>query len=253
MLKKYVLALSLIGLLSSCEKDEVLVEPGQLQVKFDNMVGSEDFQLQKNYVIDNRNYKFENFRYWISNIRLQKEDGTWLYVADSYFLIEETGEISIQDGKYKYPARKREDVSLTSITTGKYKAIEFAVGVDKEKNDNLSITSGELSTMNGMTNIAWMWHTSYLFSSLKGTVENNTSKVLKIETGLNDNYRTVKLNLASTITVNAGQDATINLKGDILTLLKSFDNWEKPTVGASQTNEMKAISDNFATKFFTLK
>lgn len=253
MFKKSILIVALIALFISCDKDEVAVGPGQFQVKFDNMVGNDDLQLNKNYVINGKNYKFENIRYWISNIRLQKEDGSWYNVPNSYYLIEEIADIAIQDGQYTYTARKREDINLTSIPQGSYKAIEFGIGVDKEKNDNLSITAGELSIMNGMTNIAWMWHTSYIFSSLKGMVENNTTKVLKLETGLNDNYRTVKLDLASTITLGTGQNAAISLKGDIITLLASFDNWEKPLVGAQEAKEMQAISDNFVTNFFTIK
>ncbi|CAD0002361.1 hypothetical protein FLAT13_01084 [Flavobacterium salmonis] len=257
MFKKSILALTSIALLASCEKDEVSApvtgESGKFQVNFDNMVGTEDLQLQKNYRIDGKNYTFENFRYWVSNIRLQKEDGSWHSVTNSYYLIEETGAIAIQEGQYNYAARKRENISLPNIPQGTYKAIEFGIGVDKEKNDNLSITGGELSIMNGMTNTAWMWHTSYIFSSLKGMVENNTTKVLKLETGLNDSYRTVRLNLASTITFELGKNAVISLRGDILTLLASFDNWEKPTVGAQQVKEMKNISDNFKNIFFTIK
>lgn len=257
MFKKSILALASIALLASCEKDEVSVpvtgKSGKFEVNFDNRVGTEDFQLQKNYVINGRNYKFENFRYWVSNIRLQKEDGSWYSVPNSYYLIEETDAVAIQEEQYNYAARKRENISLPNIPQGNYKAIEFGIGVDKEKNDNLSITAGELSIMNGMTNTAWMWHTSYIFSSLKGLAENNTTKVLKLETGLNDNYRTVKLNLTSTITFEPGKNATISLEGDIITLLASFDNWEKPTVGAQQVKEMKVISDNFASNFFTIK
>lgn len=248
-----MLALVSIVLLSSCEKDEAAAEPRQLQIKFDNMMGNEDFQLQKNYIINGRNYKFENFRYWISNMRLQKEDGSWHTISNSYYLIEETGTIDIQEGQFKYAARKREDVTLKDIEEGRYKAIEFGIGVDKEKNDNLSITAGELSQLNGMTNVSWMWHTSYIFSSLTGMIENNTTKVLKLETGLNDNYRTVKLNLPSTIAVETGKNATISLKANILTLLQTFDTWEKPRVGAQETQEMQAISNNFTTKFFTIK
>lgn len=248
-----MLALASIVLLCSCDKDETGAEPKQLQIKFDNMMGNEDFQLQKNYVINGRNYKFENFRYWISNMRLQREDGSWYTIPNSYFLIEETGTIDIQEGQFKYAARKREDVTLKEIEEGRYKAIEFGIGVDKDKNDNLSITAGELSQLNGMTNVSWNWHTSYIFSSLTGIIENNTTKVLKLETGLNDNYRTVKLNLASTIAVETGKNAAISLKADILTLLQTFDTWEKPRVGAQETQEMQTISNNFTTKFFTIK
>lgn len=253
MFKKSMLALASIVVLGSCEKDEATAGPKQLQIRFDNMLGNEDFQLQKNYVIKGRNYKFENFRYWISNIRLQKDDGSWYAIPNSYYLIEETGAIDIQEGKFKYAARKREDVILRDIQEGRYKAIEFGIGVDKEKNDNLSITAGELSQLNGMTNVSWMWHTSYIFSSLTGMIENNTSKVLKLETGLNDNYRTVKINLATIISVETGKNATISLKGDILTLLQGLDTWEKPRVGAQEIKEMQIISDNFNTNFFTIK
>lgn len=259
MFKKSVLALITIVLLTSCDnddnvaKEEVTVESNLLQIKFDNRVGTEDLELEKNYVINGKNYKFKNFRYWVSNIRLQREDDSWFSVSNSYYLIEETRAISIQEGQYNYAARKREDVNLNTIPQGRYKAIEFGIGVDPEKNDNLSITAGELSIMTGMTNIAWMWHTSYLFSSLNGMIENNTSKVLKLETGLNDNYRTVTINLPSTIAVALGKNATISLKGDLVTLLNSFNNWDKPSVGALQPNEMQAISNNFATNFFTIK
>jgi hypothetical protein len=253
MFKKSILALTLLFLFWSCEKDEVPAEPGELQINFDNMVGKEDLQLQKNYVINGRNYKFESIRYWVSNVRLQKEDGSWYSIPNSYYLIEETGDVSIQEGQYNYAARKREAVSFSDIQQGRYKAIEFGIGIDKEKNDNLSITAGELSIMNGMTNMAWMWHTSYIFSTLKGMVENNTTKVLKLETGLNDNYRTVKLNLASVIAVEPGKKASISLKGDILTLLASFESWETPVVGAQQAGEMQRISDNFKNNFFTIK
>lgn len=99
-----MLTLAAIVLLGSCEKNEAAPEPGQLQIKFDNMLGNEDFQLQKNYLINGSNYKFENFRYWISNIRLQKEDGSWYSISNSYYLIEETGSIDIQERQFKYAA-----------------------------------------------------------------------------------------------------------------------------------------------------
>ncbi|SFE47161.1 hypothetical protein SAMN03003324_00593 [Pedobacter antarcticus] len=252
-LKKSAIALILVASMSSCKKEKTLVEAGTLNIEFDNVVGNDDFQLQKTFIVDGKKFSFTDFRYWISNLRLQKEDGTWYQVANSYYLIEETGDIAVQDGNYQYGARKREIVSLQNIPNGKYKTLEFAVGVDAVKNDNLSITSGELSTMNGMTNISWMWHTSYIFSSLNGLAEDNTTKVIKIETGLNESYRTITVNLKSPIEIAIGSQSQIHLKGDIKTLLQSFDSWVAPSVGAQQPNLMKNISDNFQSKFFTLK
>lgn len=253
LLRKSVLALLISALLLSCEKEKTFKGNEVLSIEFDNMVGNEDFQLKKTFVVDGKRFNFNNLRYWISNIKLQKDDGSWYKVPSSYYLIEETGDIPIQDGLYTYSARKREIVSLQDVPNGKYKSIEFSVGVDAEKNDNLSITAGELYVMNGMTNAAWMWYTSYIFSTLNGLVEDNTTKVIRIETGLNANYRTITLNLKRPIQVPNGSNMQINIKGDVKTLLQSFDSWEIPVVGAQQSDLMKNVSDNFQSNFFTIK
>lgn len=245
--------LLLVASMSACKKEKIPSGTSTMNIEFDNVVGNEDFQLKKSFLVDGKKFSFNNFRYWVSNLKLQNEDGTWYNVPDSYYLIEETGDIPVQDGNYIYSARKREVVSLQNVPNGKYKALAFGIGVDAQKNDNLSITAGELSAMKGMTNMSWMWHTSYIFSSLNGLVEDNTTKVVKVETGLNDSYRTITLNLNNPVEITMGSQAEIHLKGDIKTLLQSFDIWGTPNVGAQQPNLMKSISDNFQSHFFTIK
>ncbi|RZF59271.1 MbnP family protein [Sphingobacterium corticibacterium] len=255
MIKKSFLSIALLAIMASCSKDTELVEiaGGNLSVEFDNVMGNQDFALDKPFDVNGKTYTFDSFRYWVSNIRLQKQNGEWIEIPNSYYLIEETKDIAIQDGAYTYPARKREQIDLNNLPLDTYTAIEFGIGVDSELNDNLSMTAGELSAMTGMTNISWMWHTSYIFSSLKGMAEDGTTKVVKIETGLNDNYRKVKIDLKSPINLGETTPSKIELKSDVLTLLQSFDSWEVPVVGAQQQDQMKAIADNFSAKFFTLK
>ncbi|QBQ41756.1 hypothetical protein E2P86_11570 [Sphingobacterium psychroaquaticum] len=255
MIKKSFFSIALLTMMASCSKDTELVEVvgGNLSIEFDNVLGNEDFALDKAFDIDGKTYTFNSFRYWVSNIRLQKQNGEWIEIPNSYYLIEETKDIAIQDGAYTYPARKREQIDLQNLPIETYTAIEFGIGVDSELNDNLSITSGELSAMTAMTNISWMWHTSYIFSSLKGMAEGGTTKIVKIETGLNDSYRTVKLDFKAPVNLARAIPSRIEFKGDVLSLLGSFDTWQTPVVGAQQQDEMKAVSDNFSTKFFTLK
>lgn len=255
MIKKSFFSIALLTMMASCSKDTELVEVagGNLSIEFDNVVGNEDFALDKAFDIDGKTYTFNSFRYWVSNIRLQKQNGEWIEIPNSYYLIEETKDIAIQDGAYNYPARKREQIDLQNLPIETYTAIEFGIGVDSELNDNLSITSGELSAMTGMTNISWMWHTSYIFTSLKGLAEDGTTKIIKIETGLNDNYRTVKIDFKTPVNLAQETRSKIEFKGDVLSLLGSFDSWETPVVGAQQLKQMKAISDHFSTNFFTLK
>ncbi|QIH34778.1 MbnP family protein [Sphingobacterium sp. DR205] len=255
MIKKSFFSIALLTMMASCSKDTELVEVvgGNLSIEFDNVVGNEDFALDKAFDIDGKTYTFNSFRYWVSNIRLQKQNGEWIEIPNSYYLIEETKDIAIQDGAYTYPARKREQIDLQNLPIETYTAIEFGIGVDSELNDNLSITSGELSAMTGMTNISWMWHTSYIFTSLKGLAEDGTTKIIKIETGLNDNYRTVKIDFKTPVNLAQETRSKIEFKGDVLSLLGSFDSWETPVVGAQQLKQMKTISDHFSTNFFTLK
>ena len=255
MIRNSILSIVLMTMMASCSKDTELVEvgDGNLSIEFDNVLGEEDFALNKAFDINGKTYTFDSFRYWVSNIRLQKQNGEWMEIPNSYYLIEETGDISIQDGAYTYPARKREKIDLTNLPLDTYTAIEFGIGVDSEFNDNLSITAGELSAMTGMTNISWMWHTSYIFSSLKGMAVDGTTKIVKIETGLNDNYRKVKIDLKDPIRLGHATASEVKFKSDVLSILRSFDSWETPIVGAQQQEQMKAISDNFSTNFFTLK
>lgn len=75
-----------------------------LELTFDNRVGNQDFDINKIYNIDGKNYTFDSFRYWVSNIKLEAQDGSWYEVPNAYYLIEETGEIAVQEGQYTYPA-----------------------------------------------------------------------------------------------------------------------------------------------------
>ncbi|GEP98503.1 MbnP family protein [Chitinophaga cymbidii] len=161
-MKKYILsAATAVALLSACSKDDDKTEyAGKATLTFDSRVGTEDFALNKDFTINSRTYQFTAFRYWISNVVLVRVDGSEYEVPASYYLIEELNKIAVQDGAFEYPAKKREDVTLSDIPLGEYKAVRFSIGVDQQHNDNLALQAGELSQLNGMTNVSWMWHTT---------------------------------------------------------------------------------------------
>lgn len=173
MKQTFLIILSALTILSSCKKDEETIidnTPGAASITFDAVVGSEDFALGKDFTVEGKTYNFKMLRYWVSNVVLVKSDGTEFSLADSYFLIEETPALDIQDGAFTYPAKKRESVSLANVPNGEYTSVKFSIGVASKYNDNLSLQAGELSQLSGMTNISWMWHTSYIFSALHGKV-----------------------------------------------------------------------------------
>lgn len=249
--------LTVIVLFTACKKDNQMINTtnmlGKVSVKFDAVFGSSDFALNKPLASATKTYNFNKFRYWVSNVTLIKANGQEYIVPKSYFLLEETAAVPVQEGAYTYPAIKRELVELDNIPAGEYKGIKFGVGVESKYNDNLSLTIGELSQLNGMTNVSWMWHTSYIFTAIGGSVaENSSNKTIKIETGLNANYKTVSLNFTNSITISDTKLTEILIKADVAKALDGIDVISTPTVGASQATTMTALANNYHNKVFTV-
>lgn len=111
-----IIILTALTVFTSCKKDEETIinnTPGVANINFDAVVGSADFALDKDFVIEGKTYKFNKLRYWVSNISLIKSDDSEFQVEDSYFLIEETSTIDVQDGLYTYPAKKKRKYCIT--------------------------------------------------------------------------------------------------------------------------------------------
>ncbi len=247
-MKHILYSVALLSLVfTSCTKEENTAEmAGQATVSFDAKVGSSDFALNQNFTIGNRIYNFKQFRYWVSNVSLVDDKGAEYKIPNSYFLLEETGEVKTQEGAYTYPSNKREDVIISNIPVGNYKTVKFAIGVDAKYNDNLSLQAGELSQLSGMTNISWMWHTSYIFSSITGSVtEGSTTKNIKAETGLNSNFKTVTIDLPSAVRISSAQNRKVVLAVDLSKVLNGIDLITTPTVGAAQATVMSQLATNY--------
>ncbi|MNK28849.1 hypothetical protein D3C87_472340 [compost metagenome] len=253
--------LSIIGLsallITSCSKDNdtILVEAdGKVTVSFDAVFGAQDFALNKDFTSGTKTFNFTKFRYWVSNVALVNSKGEAYKVPNSYFLVEETSAVPVQEGTFTYPATKREDVVLPNIPLGDYKTIKFSIGVDRKYNDNLSLQTAELSQLNGMTNVSWMWMTSYIFSSVGGKVtENGTSKTLLVETGLNANYKTVTVDLPQAVKISSAKETKIVLNADVEKAIDGVDVVTNPVVGASKATIMAAVATNYSTKVFSVK
>lgn len=243
-------------LFTSCsnDKSEDSVVPQTTsgsKLTFDSKVGTTDFALNKDFTVGAKTYNFKKLRYWVSNISLVDIKGIEYKIPDSYYLIEEVGDLdltgTVNDKANIYPATKRESVELGSIPTGDYKSIKFSIGVDAKYNDNLSLDAGELTIANGMSNIAWMWHSSYIFSSVTGTVkEGAESKVFTTETGLNANYKTVTIDLATPVNFATTKEVILNV--DIAKIFDGIDVIKNPTISAMSPTLMSAVATNYATK-----
>ena len=255
--KNITLALITLISLNSCSNDDENITTadvsGNTQINFDAKVGTADFALNTPFTIAGQSLQFERLRYWVSDLKLVNDKNETYSVANSYFLMEETTEILVQE-KYKYAAKKREAIDLTAVPSGSYTKIIFSVGVDATHNDNMSIQAGELSQLNGMTNVSWMWHTSYIFSALTGKNATPTTPVaISVETGLNANYRTIEITLPTALVVSSKTTAKINLNVDVEKIIKDIDLVANPKVAASKPELMTKVADNYKNNVFTVK
>lgn len=251
-------------LLTACSKDKEIITntieiDGKATITFDAVFGNQDFALNKDFTAGSKTFNFTKFRYWLSNVVLINTQGEEFKIPGSYYLMEETGAINLAGVSNDlpttiYPATKREDVVLKEVKQGDYKAIRFSVGIDQKYNDNMSLQAGELSQLNGMTNVSWMWLTSYIFSSTGGKVTDaGVSKTLKVETGLNANFKTITLDLPQNLHVGGTKAPVLVLNVDVSKTMDGVDAMTTPVVGAAQPAVMAAVATNYATKVFSVK
>jgi hypothetical protein len=244
------------ALFTSCsdnDSTETVVPENNTEARltFDSRVGTADFALNKDFTVGAKTYNFKKLRYWVSNVSLVDSKGAEYKIPNSYYLIEEVEELdltgTVNGNKNLYPARKRETVDFRDIPAGEYKSVKFSIGVDSKYNDNLSLGAGELSIANGMSNIAWMWHSSYIFSSITGTVkEGAESKDFTTETGLNVNYKTLTIDLATPVNFSNTKEVILNV--DVTKIFDGIDPIKNPTISAMSPTLMSTVADNYATK-----
>lgn len=257
-MKHILILLVAAALFSSCSNDDDssdVVTPVATQkttITFDARAGNSDFALNKDFTVGSQVYNFTKLRYWISNISLTDAKGVEYKVPNSYYLMEEVGELdltgTVNSDKMIYPANKRESITLSDIPAGDYKKITFSIGVDPKYNDNLSLQAGELSIANGMSSITWMWHTSYIFSSIAGTVKQGTAAApFSSETGLNANFKTVSVEFTSS--VDLSKPVVLNV--DVTKVFDGVDLIKNPKIDASSATLMSAVAGNMATKAVT--
>jgi len=254
-MKSIFALLALAFLFVSCSDDDTQqpispVAAGEFELTLDARIGSEDFAINKDFTIGNQTFNFKKLRYWVSNVILIDAKGAEYKVPESYYLMEEVGDLNLSgtiNDSLVYPAKKRETIKLINIPSGDYKTIRFSIGVDAQHNDNLSLRAGELSIANGMSNIAWMWHSSYIFSAVGGTVKQGSeTKEFVAETGLNANYKTISIDLPSPVNLPATKGVTLNL--DVTKVLDGINVVQNPKINAMTAALMSTVATNYATK-----
>lgn len=151
------IALLLVFSTNSCKKDDDDDNngPGDVTISFDYVFGANALPWAINETLQHPKtgdtLTFTEFIFYVSNVRLQREDGSWWEEADSYHLV----------------CAKCDDASsftLTEVPNGNYVAMEYTMGVDSTRNVS-GAQSGALSPTAGMF---WDWNSGYIMLKAEG-------------------------------------------------------------------------------------
>ncbi len=208
-MKRLFIFISALTALSSCKKDTVAeylpTDKGELEIEFDNVVGGSNLQLNTGVYTNaaGESFSVNLLDYYISNIRLKKDDGSEYVVPknSSYFLIKEED-----------PSQM---ITLDDVPAGNYTGITFTLGVDSSKcAAPLAERTGVLDPAGAGAGMYWTWNSGYIFVKLEGTsaVATTADKKFRYHIGGFGGYSSPTINNIKTITLNAGAGASAKVR-----------------------------------------
>jgi len=203
----YILASGILFISFSCKKDNKYDSSvkSSLSVEFDNVVGSSDLQLNTGTYTNalSQSFKITKLKYYISNIKLTKTDGSVYTVpqAESYFLMDESNSASQK--------------ANLSVPEGEYKTISFIVGVDSLRNTmDVAARTGVLDVSAAAADMYWSWNSGYIFFKIEGTspVITGMGGIFQYHVGGFGGYSSATLNNLRTITLDLSARGTAKVK-----------------------------------------
>jgi len=235
-----LLSLVMIVFLLGCNDDEPVKDDpkptnGSLTVNLAHSFKSAPFNLTSNFVTDlNDTIKFSAFIYYISNVSLQNDAGTWVNLGN-YNLVD-----------FSDPNSSK--LTLTNLPGGKYKKLRFMVGVDSIANST-GAQEGALNPSNGMF---WSWATGYIFIRMQGRFNNN--RPMTIDMGGIKNLPVIELPINAT--VNQGASATANINFDVADVFVTPNNYKLDSVSSIMHDALhpnaSMLKQNIETGVFTV-
>ncbi len=147
--------------------------------------------------------------YLVSDLSLQREDGTWISGLDSVAWMNAT--------------TRRQTLSQSGVPAGKYQALRFQVGIDPKDNASDPSTRAADHPLNpNLCGLHWSWQGGYIFMALEGLFRSQNGQPAGYALHLaRDPYRTeIRLRLE----LDLQNETTIPLVFDVSALLDGVKN-----------------------------
>jgi hypothetical protein len=232
------------ALLAGCNRGGTAQDGLPLRLEISHVVGNQPLQLGAGYTTAaGESYSIERLRYYLSNFRLRRVDGSWFVNPQSpdssrgYFLIDEADAASKQ-------------FQIGPIPPGSYAGIEFLVGVDAQRN-GAGAQTGTLDPARGMF---WTWNTGYIFFQLEGhsPQSGDAAHALTYHVGGGSGAlaHSVYLPLQPGVTVDADNTAEVHLFADVSQVFDGAHHLRFAGVSSAMDPESAAqLADNSAGLF----
>ncbi|MBY0543434.1 MAG: hypothetical protein K2P75_08510 [Sphingobacteriaceae bacterium] len=247
------ISIAILAILSlsfaSCKKDNTEIVPdqkGNFTLEFENKVNDLPLILNtQNYINANGdNYTISTFKYYISNIKLSRADGTSYSLPESYYLIDASKPSSTL-------------INLRDIPAGDYTKISYLIGVDKERN----LAGAQTGALDPALGMFWTWNSGYIFVKLEGNSPQSTAvnKTLTFHIGgivdPNNTIRTftTDFNAANPLRIRENKNPQIHFLVNAGSLFQgkqkvNFANLNFTMGGANSV----IVADNYASSLFVL-
>ena len=160
--------------------------------------------------------KFQLFNYYLTDIRLVKENGA---SADDY-LLSEVELIQYNDFFTLEEAKEGVKLDFKDIPDGLYSGLRMGIGLSPELNGT---QPGDYAAGHALTNNYWSWARGYVFFKIEGNADLNKdgefSDNITYHVGETDLYQT--LEFAHPIQIEDGKPKTVNINVDVLDVMQS--------------------------------
>jgi len=252
-MKKSIITLSIaacVVLLYACKKDEPAKqdppsnnnEKAEVHVHLEAATGhhGDPLVLGKTYATNHGDsVRLDQVRYWLSNIELERLDGTTWKEEDSYRLIENT-DLNVRE------------MFNFEVPTGTYTKMRFSIGVHANQNFSLDSIQGELSANVGMS---WTWNTGYIFNKTEGSFLHSDSgsyQPFLYHIGTDANYKTVEITFPAPFELKNGKELHGHILYKVLNLFDTpnvMDLKQHPVLKMSPMDQTANVAENYSKAF----
>lgn len=230
-------------------KNDSVVNPIEgvtFKVVFKAMANGKDFYLGEKYMnTDNRGFNSSALKFYVSNVKLAKNDEEKVLLKDVELINYDTTkplnpDIPFWDNQFEVVVK----------ALGTFNQVYLGCGVDIELNEEFSpnkyAPSHPLSTL--YTGMGWAWKDKYKFAVLEGQIDSSRNGTYDgtylYHTGHSDLYRLAMLKMDKDYEFKAGEKYELEL---IVDVPKIFDGVKmessKENFSHTADDEQKAISE----------